>query len=362
MPKSNRPSDFVRHALVLMTVFGAGLALSAQTPAQTVSQPVQASPASVQATPSLNVQVPALDTASDSLFSSSTAEDSGPATPAGTQMEASLSPLPVNFANAMQYGGGQRRYGRPRYRGGDSNQDGSAKWTFFAGAGLSQPVGNTWHYFTPSYGFQVGGGRQFTRHFALTLNFDYDRMGLTGQALTNQINLYNNDINYYCNLNATNTAYCNANGITDYTSLDGNAHVWSFTVDPTYTFFQGESVGAYAVAGVGFYHKVTNFTTPSTGVGYDPYIGYYQYTANQVIDHYTSNAPGFNGGFGLTYKFSRFSNERFYGEVRYVFVDNSHRAGVTVNSPVATTYLLTNDFPANSNRTTYFPVKFGLRF
>jgi hypothetical protein len=78
--------------------------------------------------------------------------------------------------------------------------------------------------------------------------------------------------------------------------------------------------------------------------------------------HYTSNAPGFSGGFGLTYKFSRFSNERFYAEARYVFVDNAHRAGVTVTSPVASTYAEANDFPANSNHTTYFPIKFGIRF
>ena len=347
----DRPSDFVRRVVVLTTLFGAGMALSLPTLAQTSQTRATDSPAVVQAESPLARQAPAIDTSGDSLFSSSTAE-TAPTT------EASLVP-PVNFANTMQYGGGQRRYGRPRYRGGNSNQDGSAKWTFFAGAGLSQPVGNTWHYYTPSYGLQVGGGRQFNRNFALTLDFDYDHMGLTGQTLTNEITLYNNDINYYCSLNA---AYCAANGITDYTSLDGNAHVWSFTIDPTYTFFQGESVGAYAVAGVGFYHKVTNFTTPATGIAYSPFYGYYQYTANQVVDHYTSNAPGFSGGFGLTYKFSRFSNERFFGEVRYVFVDNSHRAGVTVNSPVATTYLLPNDFPANSNRTTYIPVKFGLRF
>jgi hypothetical protein len=350
MSTPNGPSGFVHRILVLTTILGAGVTLSAQTPSQ---------PAAVQAQPSVNLQAPVVDTSGASLFSSSTAEAAGLRTQEGNQLEASLSPLPVNFANAMQYGGGQRRYGRPRYRGGNSNQDGSSKWTFLAGAGLSQPLGNTWHYYTPSWGFQAGGGRQFSGHFALTLDFDYDHLGLTGQTIANEFALYNNDINYYCNLNAT---YCAANGITDYTSLDGNAHVWSFSLDPTYTFFQGDSVGAYAVAGVGFYHKVTNFTTPSTGVGYDPFVGYYQYTANQVIDHYTSNAPGFSGGFGITYKFSRFSNERFYGEVRYVFVDNSHRAGVTVNSPVATTYLLTNDFPANSNRTTYLPVTFGLRF
>ena len=343
MSQSNRPSDLVRRALVLTTVFGAGLALSAQTPIR----PVQASTATVQAVPSLNVQAPALDAASDSLFSSSTAEDSTAATPAGTQMEASLSPLPVNFANAMQYGGGQRRYGRPRYRGGDSNQDGSNKYTFVVGGGFTQPLGNTWHYLTPGYGFQFGGGRNFNRNLALLLQFDYDHFGFTGQTLTNQTTIYNSP---------------NVYGAGAVSSLGGSSHVWSFTVDPTFTLFSGEGLGAYVVAGVGFFHKTANFTVPTTGTYCDPYYGCFQYAANQTIDKYTSNAPGFDGGFGLTYKFSRFSNERFFVEARYVFVDNSKRAGITVNSIGSITATTTNLYPANSNRTTYLPVKLGLRF
>ncbi len=337
----------------IAAVFGTGVALmGAQTiSAQTISAqtPSSAAPATtLLAQPT--IQAPA-------LFSSSADENA----PAPT-LEASL--LPANpFGSPMQYGGGQRgRYNRPRYRGSNTNADGSNKYIFYGGAGLQQPVGNTFHYYTPSWGIQVGGGRQFNKHLAVPIEFDYDHAGLTGQALGNQLALYNNDINYYCGLSLANSNYCSANGITDYASLDGNMHTWSFSVDPTENFYQGDKWGAYAVEGVGFYHKVTNFTTPAQGIGYDPFYGYYSYTANQTIDHYTSNAPGFSGGFGLTYKFSRFSNERFYAEARYVFVDNSHRAGVTVTSPVASTYLEANDFPANSNHTTYFPIKFGIRF
>jgi hypothetical protein len=302
-------------------------------------------------------QFPALDISSSSaqLFSSS-ADQQAPST------EASLNPAGgVNFANYMQYGGGQRRrYGAPRYRGSNTNADGSNKWTGYAGVGFTQPVGNTWKYDTPSWAFHVGFGRQFSSHFAVPVEFSWDNFGLTKQTLDNQFNLYNNQINYYCTANA---ATCNANGITPFTSLDGNSHIWSFSLQPTYTFYNGKGIGAYVLAGAGFYHKVTNFTTPEVGEYCDYYYGCYEYQANQIIDHYTSNAPGFDGGIGFTYKFSHFSNERFYGEARYVYIVNSQRTGVTVNSPVnATTSAEANDYPANSNRTSYFPIKFGIRF
>ena len=37
----------------------------------------------------------------------------------------------------------RRRYGRPNYAGGNSNADGSEKYTFLAGGGLADPIGNT---------------------------------------------------------------------------------------------------------------------------------------------------------------------------------------------------------------------------
>jgi len=338
----NVSRDFARRTLALAAVLGTGVAVMG---AQTHTTPTDDTPA-----------VSATVQAQPALFSSSSDEST-----AAPVLDASL--LPANpFGEPMQYGGGQRSRagGRPRYRGANTNPDGSNKFTFYAGAGLQQPIGNTWHYYTPSYAFQAGFGRQFSKKFTLPVEFDWDNAGLSGQTLGNQLTLYNNQIVYYCNLNPTT---CSVNGITPYSSLDGNAHVWSFSIDPQYTFFQGEKVGAYAVAGAGFYHKVTNFTTPAQGVGYDPYYGYYTYTANEIIDHYTSNAPGFSGGFGLTYKFSRFSNERFYVEAKYVFIDNSKRQGVTVASPVNTTTIaVADEFPANSNHTTYFPIKFGIRF
>ena len=231
----------------------------------------------------------------------------------------------------------RRRYGRPRYSDSHTNPDGSNKFGFMAGIGATVPVGNTHKYETPSYDFQIGAGRNFSQSVGVMLQFDYDRFGLQGSTLANQNYLY---------------------GTSGY-------HVWSLTVDPTFSLVGQGSMGAYAVVGAGFYHKVTNFTLPTTGTYCDYYGFCYQYQANQVIDHYTSNAPGVNGGLGLTYKFSRFSNQRFYIEARYVVVFNKQRVGLTAsnaNTSFGQSYTGYNYYPANSNRTTYIPIKVGIRF
>jgi hypothetical protein len=294
-------------------------------------------PAGTDDTPTVSTTVQAA-----ALFSSS-ADENAPA-PA---LEASL--LPANpFGDPMQYGGGQRsRAGnRPRYRGNNSNPDGSDKYIFYGGFGFQQPIGNTWHYLTPSWALQVGGGRQFSKNFAVPVEFDWDEFGFTGQTLANQTYIYNYDVPSSEQLSG----------------LDGKSHVWSFTIDPTYTFMQGDKWGSYGVVGGGFFHKTANFTVPATGEYCDPYYGCYEYSANETIDKYSSNAPGVDAGLGLTYKFSRFSNERFYGEVRYVVVFNSQRQGITASNVATTTSATYDYYPANSNRTTYFPIKFGIRF
>ena len=345
MLMSIRSGDFVRRSLAFVVVLCAGVAvMGAQAISPHGSEPAMQNTASAaQAQQPMSVQTPAVAASGDALFSSSSAENQALDTGTDTQ-QGSLKPLPVNFADAMQYGGGRRRYGSPRYRGGNTNADGSSKYIFYAGAGFGQTVGNTYKYLTPSWGFQVGGGRQFNKHIAVPIEFDYDHFGLTRANISAQSYIYSGDPNAADN------------------SIDANSHIWSFSVDPTYTLINGDSggLGAYVVVGAGFYHKVANFTAPQTGVQCYYYCGQVTYQGN--FDHYTSNAPGFSGGFGLTYKFSHFSNERFYGEVRYVFMDNSQRQGFTLANLNTTTYSGYDLYPANSNRTTYIPFKFGVRF
>jgi hypothetical protein len=240
----------------------------------------------------------------------------------------------------------RRRYGRPNYSDSHTNPDGSSKFAFMGGAGLVAPVQDTNKYLTPSYVFQVGAGRNFSKKFGILVQFDWNNFGFQNKTVANQITLYNAQIAAY---NATPIGM--QNPATPFTSLGGNSHVWSFTLDPTFTFYNGSKTGAYAVVGAGFYHKTANFTTPTVQTYCDIIYGCYQYQANATVDDYTSNAVGFNGGLGLTYKPSQFSGLKFYLEARYVFVDNSPRAASS-----------TNFYPPNANQTYYVPITFGLRF
>jgi hypothetical protein len=290
--------------------------------------------------------------AAPNIFSSSSSSSSSTDSPIASDGRFLLSSDALDSSQPPP----RRRYGRPNYSSGNTNPDGSNKWTFLGGIGLGLPVGNTHFYETPGWGIQVGGGRNFNKTVGVIAQFDYDHFGLQGATIANQEYIYN----YYCT--AAQQAAGNCSLIT---TLDGNNHIWSFSLNPTFTLPTEGSLGAYAVVGAGFYHKVTNFTLPTTGYYYSPYYGYVAYTASQNVDHYTSNAFGVNAGFGLTYKFSHFSNERFYAEARYVVVLNQHYAGLTaqnVGTSFGTTYNGYNYYPANSNRTTYIPIKFGLRF
>ncbi len=333
------PSLLRRPLAMVAVAASACLAAGAQNGIQT------GAPANTSA-PAVNFFAPLVaagDVAQESgtLFSESSNSSS-----ADTQ-DAGASATQLNLAsieNGIKLPGldaqyGRRRYGAPRYRGGNTNADGSAKYTAYAGAGFTLPVGTNSNYLTTSYGIQAGAGRNFNKHFGVNIEFDYDHFGMTGATISQQTYLYD-PLNQY--------------GIAG--NLDANSHIWNFSVQPTYQIYSGEGLGAYLTAGAGFYHKVANFTLPQTEQDYFGDV----FTVNQNIDHYSSNAPGFDGGIGLTYKFSHFSNEKFYAEVRYVYIDNSFRSGDTVAT--ALTYTGNNFFPQNSNTTSYIPVKFGVRF
>jgi hypothetical protein len=265
--------------------------------------------------------------------------------PALDRLSSSSSPqAPVTPVTPTPQPPPRRRFGRPRYNDNQHNADGSPKWTFELGIGLAAPVGNTYHYLNTSYGFQVGAGRNFSKNFGVQAQFDYDRFGFNGRTLNNQLTLFN---------------YGLAPGNMYYLSdVDASSHIWSFSFDPIYTFNTPGPLGVYAVGGAGFYHKVATFTPLGADAARydDPFY------------HYTSNAPGFNGGFGITYKAARFPSEQLFAEARYVLLLNSQRDGLTaanINTTAGQAYYnsgATDYYPANSNRTTYTAYKLGVRF
>jgi hypothetical protein len=331
----NRTLELARRTLALSALLGASLA-----PAH-AQQATSTAATATTAEPTLNLQVPSEDRGT--AFSSSSASSSSSTDSDGAVVAKVDNPFD-SFVSTDKQPPARRGYNRPRYRGGNTNADGSNKYAFLAGAGYTQPIGNTYHYLTPSWGLQVGGGRNFDKNFGLIAQFDYDNFGFNGRTLASQMTIYNS---------------VNVFGPGALAALDGHTHIWSLTLNPTFTIAQGDSgMGAYIVGGVGFYHKRADFTTPT--IVQDIFGDEFQ--ANQIVDDYTSNAPGFNGGFGLTYKMSRFSGERLYAEARYVYIANKQRPGFTVNTISQILPTSTNLFPANSNRTTYIPVKVGIRF
>ena len=109
------------------------------------------------------------------------------------------------------------------------------------------------------------------------------------------------------------------------------------------------------VAGGGFYHKETSFTIPELADD-----GFFEFEVNEPVQNYSSNSAGVNGGVGLTYKFSKFANEKLYAEVRVVHTFNSYRPASTIYADGTVSGY--NFFPQNSQTATYIPVKFGIRF
>jgi hypothetical protein len=235
----------------------------------------------------------------------------------------------------------RRRYGRPNYNDSHTNSDGSAKYTFLIGGGLTLPVGGSHNYLTTSYNIQAGAARNFNKKFGVQVEFDWANFGFQTATLNNQLAIYNGPFFLY--------------GLPQ---LGGTSHVWSFTLNPIMNFYTSDTWGAYLIGGGGFYHKTANFTTPIIVQGFSPFYGPYAYQANQTVDKYTSNAFGVNAGLGMTYKFSRFAGERFYVEARYVYTFNSKRpfdyGDVNFNN--------VNVFPQNSAKTGFIPVTFGVRF
>jgi hypothetical protein len=217
--------------------------------------------------------------------------------------------------NSGGYGnGGYRQY--PKY-----GEPGFHHIAIEAGAGFDAPVGNTKSAQTFGYNIKLGGGWNFNRHFGTLLEYEFNRTGIPQSVLASV-------------------------GAQAGVGVNGNVHIWGFTLDPVYYYKTTGSWGGYVTGGGGFYRKVTTFSTPVyLGIGCDFYYGCYPQYANQTVSHFSSNQGGLNIGTGVTRNIGD-GGAKIFAEARYLWV----------NSPGPTATKL------GSGTVSMIPVTFGIRF
>lgn len=198
---------------------------------------------------------------------------------------------------------------------------------FETGGGFNAPTSGSTPYITWGGNFTAGVGYRFTPRLSLMAEYQIIDDKLPGGLI----------------------AETRANG--------GNAHIWSFTLDPVLDLFPGRTNDFYVTGGGGFYRKMTNFTDPAL-VDYCDYYYYYcgPGVANVVVGHFSSNQGGWNIGAGYTHKIAgTYDNGRMklYAEARYLDVLNPAVIGITPNGLGTTTV---------GADTKLVPVTFGVRW
>ncbi len=165
--------------------------------------------------------------------------------------------------------------------------------TFEAGGGFNPPAGGAQQsYITWGGNFTVGAGYRFTNQFSTLLEYQLIDDKLPGALI----------------------AETGANG--------GDAHIWSFSLDPVVDLIPKATNDLYVTGGFGFYRKVTNFTDPEE----TEYCSYYYCgigTVNQVVGHFSSNQGGWSIGGGYFHRMGGLygdSKTKLFAEVRYLEV------------------------------------------
>jgi len=187
----------------------------------------------------------------------------------------------------------------------------TSRLAFEGGAGFNAPIGNDTPYITWGGNFTAGGGLHLTKRLTGLIEFQFIDDKLPG-------------------------AFVAAGG-----GQGGNAHIWSFTVDPVFDLFPKAKNSVYVTGGGGFYRKVTSFTDLEC-------CDFYGYPVSVVASHFSSNQGGVNLGVGFTHKLGGIYGDgqtKVFAEARYLYL-NTPAVGQT--NGLGTTELI--------------PVTFGLRF
>lgn len=185
---------------------------------------------------------------------------------------------------------------------------------FEAGAGFNAPIGNDTPFITWGGNFTVGGGLHLSNRITTLIEYQFIDDKLPG-------------------------AFVAAGG-----GENGNAHIWSLTLDPVVDLFPKRSNSIYVTGGGGFYRKVTSFTV-------NVCCDFYGYVVPEVANHFSSNQGGLNAGVGISHRLGGVYGDgqtKLFAEARYLFVDTPRFNAFTGPVPVGTTELI--------------PVNFGVRW
>jgi hypothetical protein len=221
---------------------------------------------------------------------------------------------------------------RPAGESGGASQQGHG-WKYKAshdfalefGGGFNAPIGNDTStsnggpFISWGGNFTAGSGLHFNRYLSLLAEYQFMGNKLPGSM------------------------------IADVGTQGGNAHIWSFTLDPVIDLFPKRTNSVYVTGGGGFYRKVTSFTIPEDVEYCDYWCEIDQ--MNETVYHFSSNQGGLNLGFGITHRLKGLSGDgkmKLYGEARYLFLNTPQLSADTFPHTVGTTELI--------------PVTFGVRW
>lgn len=169
-------------------------------------------------------------------------------------------------------------------------QDEYSKWLFNIGGGVGFPQGDLSSFVNDGGNVVVGGGYNFIKNFGIDTEFMWQDLPVNSK--TKQLLM----------------------------TPGASARQYAWTFNPIFHFPIRAKFGAYAIGGIGWYHRSGETTTPGVGVICDPYWSWWYGCAvgsvNFVTGSRSENAFGENIGGGLTYRLGE-SHFKIYAEVRY---------------------------------------------
>ena len=168
------------------------------------------------------------------------------------------------------------------------------RYNFNIGGGIGFPQGDLSNFINSGGNFVVGGGYNFNNYVSTNGEFMWHDLPVNS---------------------ATKVAL---------QTPDASARQYALTFDPMVHVPLGHHLGAYAIGGIGWYHRSGETTTPGLAVICDPYWSWwYGCTIGevQIITGSTSaDSFGENIGGGITYRLGE-SGLKFYTEFRYHHAD-----------------------------------------